>query len=94
MIYSRFSLVTYFIHSIKNILFEPPELLWQVWGLIRNAVLPLLPSCWGSSFALGRGVSFFGGIQHSPVNGCLVVSCSFGVLAGEDECTFFYPSIL
>ena len=43
----------------------------------------------GFSFALGHGVSFFGGIQHSPVNGCSVVSCNFSVLPGEDECTSF-----
>ena len=38
-------------------LFEPSEHLWQVWGLILNVNLPLLPSCWGFSFALGCGVS-------------------------------------
>ena len=53
---------------------------------------------WGFSFALGRGVlgrgvSFFEGIQHSPVNGCSVASCNFGVLAGEDKCMSFYSSI-
>ena len=26
-------------------LFELSELLWRVWGLILNAILPLLPSC-------------------------------------------------
>ena len=31
------------------------------------------------SFALGCEVSFFGRIQHSPVNGCSAVSCYFGV---------------
>ena len=62
---------------------EPSERLWQVWGLILNAILPLLLSCWGFSFALGRGVSFFDGIQRSPVNGCLAASCNFGILAGE-----------
>jgi len=41
---------------------KPSEHLWQVWGLILNAILPLLLSCWGFSFALGRGVSFFDGI--------------------------------
>ena len=35
-------------------------------------VSPLLPFCWGFSFTLGCGVSFFGGIQHSPV-GCLEI---------------------
>ena len=39
----------------------------------------------GFSFALGCGVSFFGGIQHSPVDGYLAVSFNVGVLAGEDE---------
>ena len=38
-------------------LFEPSEHIWQVWGLILNAVLPLLSSCWGFSFPLGCGVS-------------------------------------
>ena len=74
--------------------FEPSECLWWVRGLILNTISPLLPSCWGFSFALGRGVSYFGGIQHSPVNGCSSVSCSFGVLAGEDEHTSFYSAIL
>ena len=75
-------------------LFEPSKSLWWVWGLILNMILPLLPSCWGFSFALGRGVSFFGGIQHSPVDGYSAASCNFGVLAGEDECVSFYSIIL
>ena len=37
--------------------FEPSEHLCWEWGLILNVNLPLLPSCWGSSFALGCGVS-------------------------------------
>ena len=36
--------------------FEPTECLWREWGLILNTNLPLLPSCWGFSFALGCGV--------------------------------------
>ena len=48
-------------------LFEPSKRPWKEQGLILNENLPLLPSCWGFSFALGRGVSFFGGIQNSPV---------------------------
>ena len=36
------------------------------------------------SFALGLGASFFGGIQHSPIDGGLAVSCNFGDLAGEE----------
>ena len=38
-------------------LFEPSERLWRIWDLILNSILPLLPSCWGLSFALGHGVS-------------------------------------
>ena len=40
---------------------EPSEHLWQVWGLILNAILPLLPSCW--EFLLCpwmRGISLVG----------------------------------
>ena len=38
-------------------MFEPSERLWQVWGLILNVISPLLPYCWGFSFAVGCGVS-------------------------------------
>ena len=51
--------------------FEPSKYLWQIWSLILTVILPLLPSCLGFSFALGRGVSFFGEIQHSLVRGKL-----------------------
>ena len=63
-----------------KVLFEPSESLWRVWGLILHVISPLLPSFWGFSFALGCGVSFFGGIQYSSVNGHSAASCSFGVL--------------
>ena len=62
--------------------------------MILNIISPLLLSCWGFSFALRHGVSFFGGIQHSPVDGCSAASCNFGVLAGEDEPTSSYSTIL
>ena len=71
------------------------ESLWWLWGLILNTISPLLPSCWwGFSFALGCGVSFLGGIRHSPVESYSAVSCNFGGLAGEDEHTSFYSAIL
>ena len=38
--------------------------------------------------------SFSGGIQHCPVDGCSAVSCSFGGLTGEDDCTSFYSAVL
>ena len=40
------------------------------------------------------GIFFFGGIQHSPVNGSSAASCNFGVLTGEDEHKSFYSAIL
>ena len=53
--------------GVHEVLFETAERLWQVWGLILNAMWPLLPSCWGFSFALGHGVYFLVGILMSTV---------------------------
>ena len=39
-------------------LFEPSEHLWWVWAFFLNVISPLIPSCWGFSFAPGHGVSF------------------------------------
>ena len=89
------SLVESLVSGAHMVLSEPSECLWRVQGFILNMILPLQPSCWGFSFSLGCGESFFGGIHHSPVNGCLVVSCNFfGVLTGEDECMPFYSANL
>jgi len=44
-----------------KVLFESPNHLWRVWGLILNAVLPLLLRCWGFSFALGHEYLFIVG---------------------------------
>ena len=44
--------------GVHKVLSEPSVCLWWVWGLILNAISPLLLSCWGFSFALGCGVSF------------------------------------
>ena len=71
-----------------KVVFVPSEHLWQVWGLILNMIFPLILSCWVCSFALGHGISFFGGIQHSPVDGYSVASCNFRMLAREDACTY------
>ena len=46
-----------------------------------------------SPFPVYVGYLFFGGIQSSPVDGCSIPSCNFGVLAGEHECTSFYSTI-
>ena len=71
--------------GVHSVLFEPSKHLWLVWGLILNVISPLQVSCWGFSFALRHEVSFCSEIQHSPVDGCSAVSCSFGVLTGEDK---------
>ena len=77
----------------QKVLFELTEHLWKVLSLILNMISPLLQSCLGFSFALGCGVSFFGEIQHSPVNGCSAASCNFGFLAGENERMSLYSAI-
>ena len=41
--------------------------------------LLLCPWMWGI---------FFGGIQHSPVNGCSAACCNFGVLEGEESMSY------
>ena len=48
----------------------------------------------GPSLALRCGVSFFDGIQHSPVHRCSTVCCNFAVLAGEEESMSSYSTIL
>ena len=80
--------------GVHKILFEPSERVWWVWDLILNVILLILLSFWGFSLALAHGVSFFGGIQHSLIDGCSAVCCNFGVLAGEDESRSFYSTIL
>ena len=44
----------------------------------------LCPRTWGTFFFF---FSFFGVIQHSPVDDSSAANCNFGVLSGEDECT-------
>ena len=80
--------------GMHKVLFESSEHLWWVWALILKMIPPLLPSFWGFSFALGCGVSFFGGIQNPPDNRCLAASCNCGVLMGEDVHTSFYFAVL
>ena len=69
--------------GMHKVLFEPSKHLWWVWGLILNMILTLLWSLGGFSFVLRHGISLFGGIQHSPMDGCSAASCNFGVLAGD-----------
>ena len=67
------------VSGAHKVLFEPSKYLWWVWGLILNMILPLLPSCWGFSFALGCGYIFLVGsvILLSMVVQQLVVILEF-----------------
>ena len=57
-------------------------------------VTVLLQSRCGFFFVFGCGISFIGGFQCPPVDGCSTVSCCFGAFAGGDEHTCFYSAIL
>ena len=72
-----------------------------VWALCASLVgkgfdskcdFTLRLSCCVFSFAMW-GIIFWWD-PNSPVDGCSTVSCNFGVLTGEDECTSFYSAIL
>ena len=72
-----------------KVLFEPS--ISDGWGvLIVNGISPLILSGCGFSF----WVSYFGGIQHSPIDGCSALGFSFGVLTGEEEHMSFYSATL
>ena len=43
--------------GVHKVFLSPLIISLRVWDLILNSILPLLPSCWGFSFALGHGVS-------------------------------------
>ena len=45
--------------GLHNVLFEPSKNLWWKWDLTLNLIFPLLPSCWGSSFALEHGIYIY-----------------------------------
>ena len=60
-------------------------LTWWVWDFYLWLLL-----CHKMEISL----SFFGGFQHPPVNGCSTASCNFSVLTRGAECTFFYSTIL
>ena len=60
-------------------------------GFIMTA-LPTISH--GFFLVFACGLSFFGGCQCPPVNGCSTASCNFGALTGGDEYTSFYSAIL
>ena len=77
--------------SAHNVLFVPSQSLWRVWGSISTDCAPFTISLQFLLF-LWTWVSFFGGFQHSLVNGCSAASC--GHLTRKDECLYFYSAIL
>ena len=70
-------------------LYEPSEHLWRLWGLILNVISPLLLSCWGFSFALGRGVSFLVGTNILLL---MIVHQRVVILEFSQEKMSTYPS--
>ena len=72
-------------------IFEPSEHVWRVWCLILNAILPLLPSFWGFSFALACGIS-----PHScsspgqPLLQCLLSCWGFSFVLGCGISVFWW----
>ena len=46
-----------------------------------------------SPLLLIRGLSFLGGLQHSPVDGCSAAHWDFGVFIREDDGKSFYSMI-
>ena len=57
-------------------------------------IVPLLPSRCSFFSVFGHRLCFFGGFQCSPLNGCSIASCDFGVLAKGDERISFYSAYL
>ena len=74
--------------GVYKVMFEPSQCLWRVWGLILNAISPLLPSSWDFSFALGR-VSFLVG---SNILLLIVVQQCAVILEFLQEKMSTYPS--
>ena len=63
-----------------------------VWGLILKTISPLLPSCWGFSFALGHGVSpqsHFSAVQ--PLLQCHKTGKTDSFRAGKNPCVHQDP---
>ena len=80
--------------GVHKVLFEPSKCLWKVWGLILNAILPLLLSFWGFSFALGHGAFFFF-FWCDPTSSCpMVVQQSVVILGFSQEKVSTCPSTL
>ena len=47
--------------GVHKVLFELSKHLWWVWGLLLNAISPLLPSFWASPLPLDVGYLFLVG---------------------------------
>ena len=62
------SLLNFLGPGAHKILFAPSKYLWWVWDLILNEIVPFYHLVGASPFPFS--FSLFGGIQHSPVNGC------------------------
>ena len=75
-----------------KVLFESTEHLWCVWALTLNTILPILPPCWGFSFALGHGYLFLVGSNFLLYKIASATSCNFGVpqeYVGQSQILFW-----
>ena len=72
-------------------MFESSEHIWKVRGLILNAILPLLPSCWGFSLPFDVGYLFLVG---SNILQSMVVQQRVVVLKFSQEKMSTCPSTL
>ena len=59
-----------------QVLFEPSECLWRIWGLILNVIFLILLSCWASPLLLDMGYLFLVGsniLLSMVVQQCVVI---------------------
>lgn len=63
--------------------------------LLASSVFPVMESIsLQLFFVFGQEGVFFGGFQHPPFGGGSTACCDLGVLAGRDEQTSFYSTVL
>ena len=59
------SLLCYLGPGAHKVLFVPPKHLWRVWGLILNAIVPLLLSFWDFPLPSDAGIFFWWDLTFS-----------------------------
>ena len=80
--------------GVHKVLFKPSEVSGGYGVLILNMIRPSCSLVGASPLPLDVEYLFFGETKHSPVGSCLAARCNFGDLTEEDECMFFYSTVL